>query len=104
MRQQFLAYKMEAARELGADVVSLLHIAPAHNRKFRRITSHELSSLGDTAIGVWGSLVSAPERFQSVSIEALFGTLTAVQLPTMTAWVDYIHARYPWVQEPLVMR
>jgi hypothetical protein len=44
---------MERARELGADKVSLLHIAPAHNRDFRRVTSPSLIPLGDSAIGVW---------------------------------------------------
>ena len=46
MRQQFLAAKMEAAREMGADVVSLLHISPDENGDFKRITSPLLKGLG----------------------------------------------------------
>jgi hypothetical protein len=42
MRQQLLAREMETARECGADVVSLLHIAPAQNACFQRVTSPNL--------------------------------------------------------------
>jgi len=35
MRQQLLAHEMEKARELGADAVSLLHIAPPATAKSR---------------------------------------------------------------------
>jgi hypothetical protein len=39
MRQQLLAHEMEKAHELGADIVSLLHFSPAHNKDFMRVTS-----------------------------------------------------------------
>ena len=42
MRQQFLAHEMEKAHELGAEKVSLLHISPAHNKDFMRVTSPHL--------------------------------------------------------------
>ena len=42
MRQQLLAHEMEKAGELGASVVCVLHIAPAHNSDFTRVTSPAL--------------------------------------------------------------
>lgn len=99
MRQQFLAHEMEKAREMGAEIVSVLHIAPAHNNDFRRITSPELEKLGESATGVWKRLVKPAGRFISVSTESLFGNLSATQLPEMNAWLDYISARYPWAHE-----
>ncbi len=99
MRQQFLAHEMEKAHELGADIVSVLHLAPAHNTDFRRITSPALQALGGSATSVWQSLVKPQGRFLSVNIESLFGSLTEEQLPRMKPWLDYIHARYGWVRE-----
>jgi hypothetical protein len=96
MRQQFLAHEMEKARELDADIVSLLHIAPAHNDDFRKVTSPELEPLGDTATGVWKRLVRAEGRFQSVSTEGLFGPLLANPPAGMEKWADYLVKRYPW--------
>jgi hypothetical protein len=97
MRQQMLAHEMELARELGADFVSLLHIAPARNTDFRRVTSSQLGYLGDSAIEIWKKLVT-PDRFTSVSTEQLFGSLSKEQLPELQSWLDYIWARYPWVR------
>jgi hypothetical protein len=99
MRQQFLSHEMEKAHELGADIVSLLHIAPVHNRDFSKVTSSKLEQLGETATGVWKKLVKPEGRFISVRSEQLFGKLSAQQLPEMKAWIEYIHARYPWVGE-----
>jgi len=97
MRQQFLAQAMERARELGAERVTLLHIAPAANTDFRRVTSPALESAGETATGVWKSLLREPERFISVSTEALFGNFLTAKNPHMQAWGAYIAARYGWV-------
>jgi hypothetical protein len=99
MRQQFLASEMEKAHELGADVVSVLHIAPAHNDDFRKVTSPELEKLGESATSIWKKLVKNEGRFISVNIEKLFGNLSEAQLPEMKSWVEYIHARYQWVRE-----
>ena len=99
MRQQFLTNEMEKAHELDADIVSLLHIAPAHNKDFRKITSPELTSLGTSATDVWTKLVLGEDRFLSVSTEKLFGELSADNLPEMADWLDYIHARYRWLME-----
>jgi len=99
MRQQFLAHEMERAHELGAEVVSLLHIAPAHNRDFKRITSPALQSLGTSATDVWQMLVKVSDRFVSVNTEALFGPFDVGRFPEMNAWYEYITSRYRWVIE-----
>jgi hypothetical protein len=99
MRQQFLANEMEKAHEMGADVVSLLHIAPAHNDDFRKITSPELEKLGESATSIWKKLVKTEGRFISASTEKLFGNLSEAQLPEIKSWVEYVHARYKWVRE-----
>jgi len=98
MRQQFLANKMEKAHEMCADVVSVLHIAPAQNNDFRKVTSPELAKLGESAIDIWKKLVKTEGRFISVSTESLFGNLSETQLPEIKSWIEYVHARYEWVR------
>jgi len=98
MRQQFLANEMEKAHELGADVVSVLHIAPAHNLDFRYITSPALRPLGESVIDVWKKLVRTPDRFTSISTEQLFSDLPIEHLE-MTKWWEYISTRYAWVKD-----
>jgi hypothetical protein len=97
MRQQYLAHEMEKAHEMGADIVSVLHIAPAHNHDFHKITSPELKKLGESAIDVWKKLVRYDRRFISVSVESLFGNLSEEHFPEIRTWLDYIHDRYRWV-------
>ena len=99
MRQQFLASEMEKARELGADIVSVLHIAPAHNEDFRKVTSPKLASLGESATGIWSKFAKHEGRFISITTEKLFGNLSESHLPEMKSWVEYIHARYHWLSE-----
>jgi hypothetical protein len=99
MRQQFLANEMEKAHEMGADVVSVLHIAPAHNNDFRKVTSPELGKLGESATSIWEKLVKPEGRFISISTEMLFGNLSEKQLPKIESWLEYVYARYQWVRE-----
>jgi hypothetical protein len=94
MRQQFLAHEMERAQELGANTVCVLHIAPAGNKDFCKVTSPKLKTLGESATGVWKKLVRPRDRFISVSTEQLFGNLSVDQLPEMKAWLDYVRTRY----------
>ena len=97
MRQQYLANEMEKARELEADIVSLLHIAPGHNTDFRRITSPSLLEIGDSATDVWGKLVKKPGRFASVTTEDLFGKFEIDGHPELAEWYEYITERYSWL-------
>ena len=103
MRQQFLALGMEKARELKADIVSLLHVAPDHNKDFRRVTSPGLKPLGDTATGVWKRLVKPSGRFLSVSTERLFGRLLVEPPAEMKPWAEYLIRRYPWAMDTAVV-
>jgi len=98
MRQQFLAHEMERAQEKGANKVSVLHIAPAHNADFRKVTSPKLETLGETATSIWKKLARPRDRFISVTTEQLFGKLSVDQLPEMQAWLDYVSMRYAWVR------
>jgi len=97
MRQQLLAHEMERAHEMGADIVTVLHIAPDRNRDFCKVTSPALAGLGQTATRVWSRLVGTDGRFTSTSTEQLFGNLTAEQLPGMQEWLNYIASRYSWL-------
>ncbi len=99
MRQQFLAHEMEKAHELGADVVSVLHIAPAHNPDFRKVTSPALQPLGDAVMDIWKKLVRPPDRFASICTEQLFNAAAIERLPEMARWWEYISARYGWLKE-----
>ncbi|MFZ4395984.1 MAG: PGN_0703 family putative restriction endonuclease [Kiritimatiellia bacterium] len=107
MRQQLLAQAMETAKAPEADIVSLLHIAPAHNTDFRKVTSPELKNrsetLGDTATGVWAKLVKPAtdgvDRFKSVSTERLFSPLLAEPPAELKDWAEYLTQRYPWVMK-----
>ncbi len=99
MRQQFLAHEMEKAHELGADIVSVLHIAPAHNTDFLKVTSPTLATLGSSATSVWKKLVRTEGRFISISTEQLFGNLSAKQMPEIKSWLEYITSRYAWITE-----
>jgi hypothetical protein len=97
MRQQFLAHEMEKAHELNADIVSVLHIAPAHNFEFRKVTSPELEKPGESAVDVWKKLNKDEGRFISASTEQLFGNLYSEPVPEIKSWLDYIYSRYTWV-------
>ncbi len=99
MRQQFLASEMEKAHELGADIVTLMHIAPVHNADFRKVTSPSLGKLGSSPTSIWSHLVKPEGRFISVSTEQLFGNLSVGKLPEMKPWQEYINSRYAWVCE-----
>jgi hypothetical protein len=103
MRQQLLAHEMERAQELGANTVSVLHIAPARNKDFRKVTSPKLETLGETATSVWEKLARPRGRFISVSTEELFGKLSVDQLPDMQAWLEYVRMRYAWVRASTAM-
>jgi hypothetical protein len=86
---------------MGADQVSVLHIAPAQNLDFRRVTSRDLKSYGDTAVGVWKAMLAQPNRFMSVSTEGLFRPEIAEKYPELRLWWQYISERYSWVTKPV---
>ena len=97
-RQQLLAHEMERARELKADIVTVLHIAPAKNRDFHNVTSPNLKPRGRSTIGVWKGLLRQPDRFLSVTTEELFGQFPVSAHPELKNWWNYINERYPWLK------
>jgi hypothetical protein len=99
MRQQLLAHEMEKEHEKNADIVSVLHIAPFHNKDFRRITSPKLKSLGNTPTEVWAKLVREKDRFLSVSTESVFGKFKDAEFHEIKKWIEYIGLRYKWINE-----
>lgn len=99
MRQQLLAHEMERTQELGAETVSLLHIAPAHNTDFQRVTSPTLRTLGDSVMEVWKKLQRYPNRFTSISTEEMFNKFAVERSSDLAVWWEYITARYSWLQE-----
>jgi len=67
----------------GSRYYQRLHIAPAYDHDFRRVTSPVLENLGESAASVWKKLVKDEGRFISVATEQLFGNLSAQHMPEM---------------------
>lgn len=97
MRQQFLAHEMEKAHELGADKVCLLHISPAINKDFMRVTSPELRVMEYSATKVWRKLVKDADRFTGEYTENIFGNFQVERFPELKEWWRYIVMRYNWI-------
>lgn len=93
-RQQLLANEMEKSGELDADIVSVLHINPAVNKAFQKVTSPGLQKLGNEVTYVWNKLQNRTDRFCSVSTEYLFGNFPVDQFAGLEPWWEYISSRY----------
>lgn len=100
LRLQLLACVMEHAGrrgngEMGAERVSVLHVAPEANRELvETVTSPNLRSLGDDIYDVWEK-VNAKAGFRHVWSERLgdFGTSEAVPRGH-AGWADWYRLRY----------
>mgnify|MGYP000892619344 CR=1 FL=1 len=99
-RQQLLANEMEKARELDADVVSVLHISPSANKPLQKVTSPGLGKLGNEVTYVWSKLVNRPGRFTSISTEYLFGNFPVSRFPELESWWEYVAERYRGILMP----
>jgi len=92
MRQQLLCSAMEGHGEMGADVVSLLHVAPAGNREFMgRVTSPELRRVDGEVHEIWRRLVK-PGRFMGVHVEDLVPVVC--RYGPDTDWAAYMARRF----------
>ena len=92
MRHQLLCSAMERHREMGADVVSLMHFAPAANGELMgRVTSPGLQSAGSDIHEIWGSLVK-PGRFRGFDVENVLA-LVFEHAPD-PEWARYMNRRY----------
>ncbi|WP_348783659.1 hypothetical protein [Mesorhizobium sp. KR9-304] len=95
-RQQILAARMQSEQEDGTERVRVLHIAPAANKRLRRVTSPALRAFGDDAFTVYSGLLADPGSFISRSTEHAFAPLVA-DAPAGDSWADYIRRRYHFV-------
>lgn len=96
MRLQLLASAMESESEMGADVVSVLHIAPRANRELmNRITSPALSELGNNIHYIWHQLV-AKDRFRGLYVEELIPAVIS-RAPDQK-WAEYMQFRYSGIR------
>ena len=92
MRQQLLCSAMERENEMGADIVSLLHVAPKANSELvDRVTSPLLEEFGSDIHGIWSRLTT-PERFKGVYVEDLLPVVCR-NAPTQGT-VEYLQLRY----------
>ena len=92
MRQQLLCSAMEHHREMGANVVSLMHVAPAANQELiSRVTSAGLQSAGSNIHEIWSSLVKSG-RFRGGHVESVLG-LVCEHAPD-PEWGHYMRRRY----------
>lgn len=92
MRQQLLCSAMEREGEMGADVVSLLHIVPAANREFvGRVTSPALPAVGADVHETWSRLVERG-RFAGAYVEDVL-PLACRHAPE-PEWAAYMRRRY----------
>ena len=92
MRQQLLCTAMERCREMDADVVTLLHVAPRANRELMgRVTSKPLECVGSDIHAIWGTL-TRPGRFKGVATEDLLPLVCANALAMPTR--EYLELRY----------
>lgn len=96
MRLQLLAQEMEANHEMGADLVTVLHIHPAANKEFTdRVTSGYLSERfpNQDVMSIWKQLVDHT-KFTTLSVEHLLQLIDKARLLANPAWADYLQARY----------
>ena len=92
MRQQLLASAMEQEHEMGADIVSLLHIAPGANKELlNRVTSPSLKVLGDDIHSAWKKL-TALDRFMGIHLEDHIPAF--LRNAPNRHWAEYMQLRY----------
>lgn len=98
MRLQLLAQEMQEAREMGADLVTVLHICPEVNSEFRKkVTSPKLREMypGKSTLEVWKELVPS-DKFKSITVESLLDNIVEVAGSNNQGWADYLKTRYGW--------
>jgi hypothetical protein len=99
MRQQMLAWRMERAREDGAERVSVLHISPSANQPLHKVTAPALTRFGTDAFDVFRSLLVQPEKFVARTVEQVFRPIMGTEhSDTATAgWSEYLRDRYSFL-------
>ncbi len=96
MRQTLLAQEMERAKEMGADIVSIVHISPKANREFAlSFTSPKLVQYGRTVTEAWSN-IAPEERFLSINSEDFLGAIGKVEGTSLKNWANWLLERYGW--------
>ncbi len=92
MRLQLLAAEAETAKEMDADIVSVMHVAPRMNKDLMtRITSPGLKSLGNNIHEIW-KILTMPGKFNGVYLEDL---IPRIKHSTRNQeWAKYLSVRY----------
>ena len=96
MRLQLLAKQMELSntKEMGADIVTVLHIAPKANKELMEfIPKGELKYFGTNIHEVWSKIVE-PGKFKGFSTEEFRRIVTAPSNCPDIKWGTYISTRY----------
>ena len=86
----------EGLAEMGADLVTVLHIHPVANKEFtERVTSKYLSDrfTGQGVMDTWKQLVDRT-RFATVSVEHLLQLIVKARSMADPTWVRYLQTRY----------
>jgi hypothetical protein len=96
MRLQLLAQEMELNHEMGADIVSVLHVTPEANKEFSRsVHSPELVKKypGLDVINIWKEIVG-DSRFTSLAVEDLLHLIDRFSSTDEQSWTDWLKTRY----------
>lgn len=91
-RQRMLAWRMQQAREDGAERVSVLHVSPRGNMALHTVTPPKLKDRGADVFEVFRGLLVRPEEFIATSPEQAFGPTLAQH--RAEPWAAYLLGRY----------
>ena len=97
LRQQLLAFQMQAAHEDGAERVRVLHISPSSNHALHAVTAPALRSRGNDVFEVFRKLLVRPDDFVSRSTTAVFGKTLSEAGEEARPWADYLLDRYSFL-------
>lgn len=101
MRMTLLAQEMERAKaqgngEMGADIVSVLLVAPKANKRYaEKFTVPVFERFGRTVSAAWTFLAPA-DRYLSVPTESLLTVIEQVTPEHLHDWRDHLLQRYGW--------
>ena len=98
LRQQMLAFQMQATQEDGAERVRVLHISPTANSALHTVTAPALRRFGDDAFEVFRNLLVRPDDFVSRTTEAVFGPALAEADANARPWANYLLQRYAFLR------
>lgn len=81
---------------MGADIVSVLVVAPRANRNYtERFTAPAFAQYGRTVGAAWAHL-SLADHFLPISTESLLTGVEQVAPESLVGWRDYLMKRYGW--------